>query len=423
MMINDEIYLADIPAEAEIRLEKLKSLFYGLESKPERTGFTNCHIHTSYSFSPYSPSAAVWNAYTSGLATAGIMDHDSISGAREFILAGRIVGLPVTIGVECRVRTDGTPLFGRRINNPDQFSVAYVALHGIPHSMIDRVDGFFAPYRALRGERNRKMCSRIDGIVSRFGLSLDYEKDVLPISMHSFGGSVTERHLLFALVKKIAARYGSPEKVVGFLSDSLGIMMQEKVKDQIISGSPDSPFYLYDIMGALKSGFVSEFYVDAAEECPHISEITKLADEIGAVSAYAYLGDVGNSVTGDKKPQKFEDDYLPLLMDTIKTLGFRAVTYMPSHNTPQQLDRIMKLCREYGFFEISGEDINSPRQSFICKALSKPECAHLAPSAFALISHELVSTEDLSLGMFGEKAISDYPDITDRVKHFSEMRF
>lgn len=28
------------------------------------------------------------------------------------------------------------------------------------------------------------------------------------------------------------------------------------------------------------------------------------ADEIGAISAYAYLGDVGNSVTGDKKAQK-----------------------------------------------------------------------------------------------------------------------
>ena len=32
-------------------------------------------------FSPYSPSKAIWMAYLAGLTTAGIMDHDSVSGA------------------------------------------------------------------------------------------------------------------------------------------------------------------------------------------------------------------------------------------------------------------------------------------------------------------------------------------------------
>ena len=31
------------------------------------------------------------------------MDHDTISGAGEFIEAGRIMGIATTIGVECRV--------------------------------------------------------------------------------------------------------------------------------------------------------------------------------------------------------------------------------------------------------------------------------------------------------------------------------
>ena len=69
-----------------------------------------------------------------------------------------------------------------------------------------------------------------------------------------------------------------------------------------------------------------------------------LADKIGAVSAYAYLGDVGDSVTGDKKPQKFEDDYLDELFDVLKELKFNAVTYMPSRNTHEQLDRVRALC-------------------------------------------------------------------------------
>ena len=73
-----------------------------LQSPPD-TVYVNNHIHTTYSFSPYSPSMALWKAYNAGLVTAGIMDHDSISGAREFIEAGEIIGMATTIGFECRV--------------------------------------------------------------------------------------------------------------------------------------------------------------------------------------------------------------------------------------------------------------------------------------------------------------------------------
>lgn len=47
----------------------------------------------------------------------------------------------------------------------------------------------------------------------------------------------------------------------------------------------------------------------------------------GGIAAYAYLGDVGNSVTGDKKAAKFEDDYLDELVGVLLELGFDAITY------------------------------------------------------------------------------------------------
>ena len=37
----------------------------------------------------------------------------------------------------------------------------------------------------------------------------------------------------------------------------------------------------------------------------------------------------------------------------------------PTRNTPQQLQRLRSLCEQYGMFQISGEDINSPRQSCV----------------------------------------------------------
>ena len=78
------------------RLAALRSLadLRDRRSNPVHGHDVNNHIHTTYSFSPYSPAKAVWMADRAGLATAGIMDHDSIGGAREFIEAGRILNLP-----------------------------------------------------------------------------------------------------------------------------------------------------------------------------------------------------------------------------------------------------------------------------------------------------------------------------------------
>lgn len=366
----------------------------GVLPAPEDTVYVNNHIHTTYSFSPYSPTDAVYMAWKNGLKTAGIMDHDSVAGAKEFIRAGAAIGMPVTCGVECRVDMSMTRLNGKRINNPDQKSIAYVTMHGIPHQYIDAVDAFFAPYREKRNARNRKMCQNITALVAPYGLSLDFDADVLPISNYHKGGSVTERHILFALTQKIMARYTSPESLLRFLTEEMGLTISQKVYDQIAAGRETPQFYAYDVLGALKSNMVEKFYVPATDECPTAAEFVAMVHKYGGVAAYAYLGDVGNSVTGDKKAQKFEDDYLDALVEVIKDLGFDAITYMPTRNTPQQLARLTRLCDDHGFFQISGEDINSPRQSFRCKALDDPAFRHLIDATYTLIGYEELATTD-----------------------------
>ncbi|MBQ4082290.1 MAG: PHP domain-containing protein [Clostridia bacterium] len=362
---------------------------------PEETIYVNNHIHTTYSFSPYTPTDAVYMAWQNGLKTAGIMDHDSAAGIREFLAAAEVIGMPVTCGVECRVDMSMTALNGRRINNPDQKSVAYVAMHGIPHQNIEAVDAFFAPYREKRNQRNRKMCQNITELVQPYGLSLDFDTDVLPLSNFDKGGSVTERHILYALAKKITARYPTPEQVVHFLKDEMQLQLSEKVVAQIADGDKTPQYYEYDILGALKSNMVEKFYVDATDECPKVADFVQMVHQNGGIAAYAYLGDVGQSVTGDKKAQKFEDDYLDELVQVIKDYGFDAITYMPTRNTREQLDRLIGLCEQHGFFQISGEDINSPRQSFRCKALDDPAFGHLIDATYALIGYETAASKDL----------------------------
>jgi hypothetical protein len=139
---------------------------------------------------------------------------------------------------------------------------------------------------------------------------------------------------------------------------------------------------------------VEKFYIDATEECPKVADFVNMVHKNGGVAAYAYLGDVGLSVTGDKKAQKFEDDYLDLLVEVIKEYGFDAITYMPTRNTPEQLERLVKLCHDNGFFQISGEDINSPRQSFRCKALDDPKFQHLIDATYTLIGYEQMASVD-----------------------------
>jgi hypothetical protein len=325
----------------------------------------NNHIHTTYSFSPYTPASAVQKAKESGLAVAGIVDHDSISGAPEFLAEGKRLGLPVTCGFELRAYHAHTKIGDRRTNHPDQKDITYLCFHGVPHNRFAAVDAFLQPIRKARGERNRAMCER---------LGLDYDRDVLPLSMHDKGGSVTERHILFAKAKGDYAELGR---------------LKAELKDYIPAGR---------------------------DECPNIETALQFADDNGIIATYPYLGDVTNSVTGDKKAQAFEDSYLDELMEILYGIGFRAISYMPSRNTREQLLRLRALCEKYSMLQICGEDINSPSQPFICEALRDPLFANLQDATWALIGHDHEATEDISKGFFAV----DLP-LEEKIARFSKL--
>ena len=183
----------------------------------------------------------------------------------------------------------------------------------------------------------------------------------------------------------MVAKVGKGQSMVDYLG-SIGLKLSEKQKNQMLDTA--YPFYEYDLLGILKSAFVPKIYIDATDECPRVRDLVALCREIDAILCYAYLGDVGDSVTGDKKAQKFEDDYLDEVFDCLKDVGVKAVTYMPTRNTMAQLERLRGLCDRYGMFQISGEDINSPRQSFIIRAMENPMFQNLIDATWKLIEHE-----------------------------------
>ena len=406
----------------EERLSALKEI-KGMIEKGELVrrqceGVANNHIHTSYSFSPYSPTASVFMAWYEGLETCGIIDHDGVGGCREFIEASRIIGIPATCGLECRVRTDGTKLYGRMINNADQRSIAYVVMHAIPLSVLDEVDKVFAPLRENRNERNIKMCARLNDYLDPYGISVCYEEDVLPLSKYDEGGTVTERHICMALVNKLKENFVDSKKIIAFLVEKLNIPISKTEEKRILEENP--MYYDYDILSVVKKNLVEKFYIDAYEECLHIKDFIGITKRFGCISAYAYLGDVIDTSEGDKKTQRYEDSYIEVLMSELKKLEFDAITYMPSRNTRYQLSKVMELCAQNEFFEINGEDINSPRQKF-SSVFDDEMFDHLKDMTYALIGHEIAVTENTEHSMFSKKIVNRFPRINDRINYYKSL--
>ncbi len=350
--MNNERALLNAP-DAASRLDALKLLLSREKEPPAvKPAFANNHIHTTFSFSPYSPTAAVWFARAAGLPAAGIMDHDSIGGAAEFREAARLTGLGATCGFEMRVTLNGTPWEGKRLNSPDQPGMAYLTFHSVKPEYFAAAEARLAPLRELRNLRNRRMT---EAVAAQTGIPLDFERDVLPLSQYQNGGAVTERHILFALTGKLLSEGGDER---------------------------------YALLGKLKKDLLPQIYIPAKEELMTLADAVSFAKEIDAVLCYAYLGDVTNSPTGDKAAATYEDGYLDELLSFMAEAGVSGVTFMPSRNTLVQLERVMALCRQHNLCQISGEDVNSLGQSFICEQLQKPQFHHLIDATWALVERE-----------------------------------
>jgi hypothetical protein len=281
--------------------------------------------------------------------------------------------------------------------------------------------GFLWPVHDARMARNRREVEKLNLLLQERGApTLDFDRDVLPESLAKQGGSMTERHILYALCKKLVESYGRGGLLLDFVEHGMEISVAGGLRERLLDA--DNPHFLYDLLGIFKSALVPSFFIlSDHRECPSVFEAIEFARSIDAIPAYAYLGDVVSSATGDKKAEKFEDDYLDELVPELVCIGFQAVTYMPPRNTREQLLRLQKLCREYGLMEISGVDINSSRQSFNCPILLESQYRHLVDAAWALIAHEKLAAVDPSLALFHRDNPLANTLLAERVLRYSDL--
>jgi hypothetical protein len=360
----------------------------------------NCHVHTRYSFSPYYPAMAAWKAIDSRLLAVGIIDHDSVSGCDEMLDAGAALGIAATAGFEMRVSFAGTRVAGRKLNNPDSVDIGYIAIHGLPRRSFAAAKAFLRPMWEARNRRNRRMVAAMNTLLAPLGITaLDFERDVVAISQAADQGSITERHLLAALAQRLLDATGGGEPLLHLLRDALRVDVPAKLAPLLTDGG--NPHRLYDLLGVLKSGFLERIFIQPdADECVPVEQAVAFGLRAGAMPVYAYLGDVAESPTGDKKAERFEDAFLDDLVAEVKRLGFVGITYMPPRNTCAQLSRLQELCRRHDLFEISGVDINSSRQAFTCPIILDPQFRHLVDATWALFAHERLANHDPRWSLF-----------------------
>ena len=386
-------------------------------------GEINNHIHTIYSFSPYTPCMAALLAREAGLCAAGSVDHDSIAAANEMIAACAILGIGGCVGFEMRVSfkngADGGPFAHRKINSPDLEGYAYMTVQGVPASAIVKAAEFLTPVRRIRLERTKAMTIAANAALREAGLTeINFDADILAASKYAEGGGITERHLLAAVAEKLILKYGRGPDIVDGLGAALGIKASPKIA--AVLSDAGNPHYLYDLLGILKSEFLPRIYIQPDDnECIPDARATAFADSVGAIPAYAYLGDVVESPTGDKKAEKFEDDYIEELFAEISRLGYKAFTYMPPRNTPEQLRTVRRLCAKWGFMEISGVDINSSRQSFNCPEVLRDEFRHLLDTTWALIAHERLASVDPRFGLFSPENPFAGAELSQRIAAYA----
>lgn len=91
---------------------------------------------------------------------------------------------------------------------------------------------------------------------------------------------------------------------------------------------------------------------------------------------------------GEAAARFFEDDILDEMFHCLASYGMPGFSYAPSRNQPDQVEHVRHLCKEFQMLEVCGEDINQPRQSFICEQNNEADKQFFNDSAWASIGHE-----------------------------------
>ena len=280
------------PAERRCALERLAEMARaGQAPLQPRTGWINLHCHTFFSYNAYgySPSRFAWEAYRQGLEVGGIVDFDCLDGTREFLGAGRLLGLKTVVGFETRVFI--AEWRDKVTNSPKEPGVSYFITTGFAEPPAPGT----AAARTLSGmaqharHRNLAVMEKVNAHMDP--VRIDYARHAVPLTA---AGNVTERHMLDAYDRLARERF--PDAA------DLGAFWSEKLDEDLgtVAALLGNPPALKDLIRArlMKHGGVGYARPDEAS-FPPLQQVVDMTLACGALPVAGWLDGTNE---GEKDP-------------------------------------------------------------------------------------------------------------------------
>jgi hypothetical protein len=336
-LLERELYRGSL----EERLNALRQLCAQLGPHPRRG--TNCHIHTSESFSVFrSPTEAVWQAAREGLAVLGINDHYTVAGHDEFRRACEIAGLGAAFSLEAVAMDREAEAARLLLNDPDNPGRVYLCGKGVTRVPSDSLPEMqnLARMRAALEKRNREITAKLAALFAErlqaAGPTWEFVRGLTP------RGNATERHVAWAALARL--RELSAERGV-----SLSEIITRCCGAAPPAGADDAALQIFLRAKLLKAG-APGFVRESEEAFVSTEELRRIFLAFGSIPTYPILG---NPVTSGERD-------IEALLDRLQAAGFYAVEVIPHRNTRERLREMVETARRRWWPVFNGTEHNTP---------------------------------------------------------------
>jgi hypothetical protein len=325
----------------EQRIAALAQLCAQLGPRPHRG--TNCHIHTSESFSVFrSPAEAVWQAAREGIAVLGINDHYTVAGHEEFRRACEVAGIAAGFSMEAVAVDREAAEAGLKLNDPDNPGRIYLCGKGITRNPAESSPEMrnLARMRAALERRNREITRKVAELFrDRLGADGPTWEDVVGLTPR---GNATERHVAFAVLlrlRELATQQGKPPAEI----------MTALCGSTPPAEGDDATLQIFLRAKLLKAGAPC-FVREDPDAFVSVADLRGIFLAFGSIPTYPVLGN----------PVLAGEQNIEALLDRLESMGFYAVEVIPTRNTRERLAEIVSAARRRWWPVFNGTEHNTP---------------------------------------------------------------
>ncbi len=304
---------------------------------------TNCHIHTSESFSVFrSPSEAVWQAARESIAVLGINDHYTVAGHEEFRAACQVAGISAAFSIEAVAVDREAADAGLKLNDPDNPGRIYLCGKGITRYPIQSLPEMqdLARMRAALERRNREITAKVAQLFrDRLGADGPTWENVVTLTPR---GNATERHVAFAVLLRLRRLELEQKKPLAELVMALcGVAAPANGDDAALQ-----IFLRAKLMKAGAPAFVRE----DPDAFVSVADLRSIFLAFGSIPTYPILGN----------PVLAGEQNIEALLDRLGSMGFYAVEVIPTRNTRERLAEIVSAAQRRWWPVFNGTEHNTP---------------------------------------------------------------